>query len=352
MLNITKVIKTKLFLCGIIFAIATASVLIGIFVVHARTTVLLHKATKVQSIGAINFYTWMPDDKYFFTLDRANGLIHAMRVSIETGQPIHYPQTESFLTQWKQPVFPHLLSPDGRTLLVLIGASVKRGRIGTVNLQSGQWHPGRQQEFPLGWLNDSYHWVGAIEREHSSYLILHNTHLPTNAGIDIGPLPGGDFLGCTSHGNLLFATVREGASYSENPVGLILTEYSLGLKRQVHQYNVEAPGGTEISAIALSPQGDRLVWQVQLVKSNLRDWVNRNLETFWPGHTSSGTEEDALWVSKVDGSNLRELGRIEVQRPGTFDGPPGSNLKQVRWTEDGLNVSFVYADVLYVVRVD
>ena len=87
-----------------------------------------------------------------------------------------------------------------------------------------------------------------------------------------------------------------------------------------------------------SPQGDRLAWlafyRQKIPHITLeRDFPFLRLETRYVV---------CVWLSRTDGTDLRELGRLQ----------PGDEIHRVAWTPDGKNVSFVFRHQIWKLGVE
>src|SRR5262249_25318985 len=101
------------------------------------------------------------------------------------------------------------------------------------------------------------------------------------------------------------------------------------------------PPNADIEEIALSPQGDRLAWKT----NTWNDWRSA-LSAFTSGQPQGRNIIYAIWVSRLDGSGMRELGSERLTTAG------GSPIEHLRWLPDGKSVSFVYNNALYTIPAD
>lgn len=131
-----------------------------------------------------------------------------------------------------------------------------------------------------------------------------------------------------------------------------LVELSLeGKPKVVRTYSPVAPPSTGIGMIALSPAGDRLFWGALCAKvpTPLESRLHRFLR-FVPGEA---TVVERGWVSRLDGSGMKEIGYYEI--PGS-PSSPNYNLQpwilEPRWTPDGRRISFVFKDRIMTIPAD
>jgi hypothetical protein len=106
------------------------------------------------------------------------------------------------------------------------------------------------------------------------------------------------------------------------------------------------PKGAEITWFELSPTKDRVLWWVAW-RNVKPTWFERAMATIrlkpLPGSQQSGYE--GVLISKPDGSDMRELGRLKLEYA-----PDG--LGAVKWMPDGKRIVIQYRRGLYIVPVD
>jgi hypothetical protein len=104
--------------------------------------------------------------------------------------------------------------------------------------------------------------------------------------------------------------------------------------------------------VALSPDGQRLAW-IFLEARPLPgiSALNHTRVSRWLPITAS-----ALWISNVDGSNMRRIGGIDVdqlvrRQANVTWSTTNTMLRGLSWCPDGKHVSFVYRGELWSVPV-
>lgn len=100
-------------------------------------------------------------------------------------------------------------------------------------------------------------------------------------------------------------------------------------------WTIHAPENMQIGQQALSPDGDRIAYVVDGAPNPpFPEWLYRLIPSLKkPGHIV------ALYVSRLDGSDMREVGRV-----------PSGTITHLQWVPGGHNLSFVYGETLYVVE--
>ena len=110
---------------------------------------------------------------------------------------------------------------------------------------------------------------------------------------------------------------------------------------------VALPAGANAVEGILSPQGDRIVWLLDVVDPNkeqsswlrpVRHWLR----------LPSPAPVTGLWVSNRDGTKMRLIGTLPLKSGRD----PRDILTNPQWTPDGKRVSFISRDALYTVPAD
>ena len=96
--------------------------------------------------------------------------------------------------------------------------------------------------------------------------------------------------------------------------------------------SVVLPRRANLSNLFISPDGERLIWHLVFNRSRLSEPRLSRKSPFVDFETDYN---DALWVSKIDGSQMREVGHVK----------PYSKVSTVGWTPDGQHFSFVYLNL-------
>lgn len=159
---------------------------------------------------------------------------------------------------------------------------------------------------------------------------------PTGQGTD-------QVLGITTNDKLLVASgidTHDAGFASGEPVKL--TEIDLldpRAARPAHPVTVGV--GDAVDCISLSCQGDRLAWLIQMKRRSNPSFLDRTLALLGRHEV----DRLSLWVSRTDGSDLREVGRLDVAGVAIGSGA-------LNWAPDGKRVSFWENDNLWVIPVD
>jgi len=111
-----------------------------------------------------------------------------------------------------------------------------------------------------------------------------------------------------------------------------LDEYQVDANpRRLHHWMPVLPNTVESTENAISPQGNRIAWVVI------------------PSAENPPTQA-ALYISRMDGSDLQEVGQLALPSFEEGTGPSFTRFPhELKWLPDGKHLSFIYQDVLYTV---
>ena len=135
-----------------------------------------------------------------------------------------------------------------------------------------------------------------------------------------------------------------------NYPALSLQEFDpLAPSRSPRKWRVQAPSGCSRGQIVFSPRADRILWIVDKQEPALKVWMQRlRLE-----NKQGVAGDEALYVSRVDGSEMKELSSTPLDRQKwgstVFVTKP---LSDIRWLPDGKRISYVYKNALYIAPVN
>lgn len=119
--------------------------------------------------------------------------------------------------------------------------------------------------------------------------------------------------------------------------------------RNPRRWKVTVPPQTVRGSVLLSPHAERILWIVEKQSSLLAQWKAR----LHPQATRSSVGEQALFVSRLDGSEMRELCSLPLEEVkwgrNTIRKSP---LANIRWLADGKRISFTYKNALYIAPVN
>jgi len=107
---------------------------------------------------------------------------------------------------------------------------------------------------------------------------------------------------------------------------------------------IKAPGGLSICEVEASPDNSHLAWLLD----GSRTWPFASvIHSFVSIYPNTPRYFRSLWISRLDGSNPQEIGRVEVSDTSSSGNGPATLL----WAPSGKRVSYMYDNVLYGVSV-
>jgi len=160
--------------------------------------------------------------------------------------------------------------------------------------------------------------------------------------------------GVTAIDNHLLTIVRKERKSADAPEIVEVDETEGGnTPLPPHKYTVILPPNIRCGEALFSPQGNRIAWQL-IEKGGTMPPVLAWLHRLVPGFNPPPSKPKvSLWVSRLDGSWMHELGYVLVP---TF--PPSSAVPwsmifdHLSWLPDGKQISFRHDDALYTVPTD
>lgn len=258
------------------------------------------------------------------------------RRDLRTGREVRLSALSVLFNRYPAPHPWSSLSPDGRWLLWpgcggYCAATLDGSRFLRWPLDSAV--------VDCAWLGDSRHWV--------AFLNDPKKHNPISAAVSdvLAPrrrrrLPVAAFEGRSGSpfglptlgwdGRLRVYSFRwEGVSRQSH-----IIETGLGAGTPVRTFTVTAPLGHVFTGVmsdapfhsVLSLRGDHITWSCQSGEGAGRQY--------------------SLWVSRTDGSQMREVGRVAALK-----GDDVSYPSDLRWLPDERHLSFVYRNGLYIVPI-
>lgn len=108
-------------------------------------------------------------------------------------------------------------------------------------------------------------------------------------------------------------------------------------------FKITAPAGTAIFSVVFSPMGDRILW---VFRTENRSSISRVIHRIIPGIPTLERFRISKWVSRIDGSDMKEVGLLERTDKDYFSTPP-----QVEWLPGGKSFMFRDGGAYWVVRL-
>jgi hypothetical protein len=220
-------------------------------------------------------------------------------------------------------------SPDGKWLLVRQRSPMGFTAVETSARRVIQWKSTRNSLLYALWMPDSRHWVEFAQSASGKSIqpIIHALDGPDRKTAEISD----SFIwpiGTTWNAHVLNA---------RNEAHVELWEYDLeGNLKAPQKHRVALPDHTAVSEVEGSPDGSRVAYLVQEEPSSL---IRRLLSRMMP--VRSNSTNISLWVSRTDGSGLRQIGFETIKEAGG-----------VQWSPDSKRLSLFLDKGFYIVPAD
>lgn len=330
---------------------------------------LLDKATKTEFVlspvdGGNLPYQWlsMQEILVFDTLKNSPNRheIALYRMDVFTGTKTRLTKLERCLTSNSSLPYSSHISSDGKRLLIFKGSTYQVVDLDGSGSRKWQDKNGVEVEDSYSrthtfWLKDSRHVVqilaSEVERAHS--LLIQDVDMPTVA--QRVPLPDTPELDAQDYfsaphmtpSGVLFAYAP---AFEENDTRTLLLVRAAPPPSKTKTALHAPPGTTFVTApercgevLTISPDGTRVAWLCKTAPyaSPLRTWLHR----FLPHVKEDPISTLRLYISPVDGSQMREIGGIEM-----WD--TVRKISDLRWLPGGKRLSFILNNTLYTVSAE
>ena len=342
---------------------------VGLFFT-TREPNLLERATSVADTKDWDFrwttYYWISNqDLLFFRGSSAQYPVESgwnfFKRDILTGKEMHL----SALTRLASDTYGKhswiAMAPDGQRLFWTDEEEGVKGILcATLEGQHFQTFP-RGRLSHVAWMGDSAHLIErAMDqmRDHIAYGRIYDLNAPQKprkldppTAEPFHSTPG--FVTMTNH--LLLATWEgQGEIDTEAPLQHVeIYEAVIGEEtRSARKYSVTLPYMAEIWGEKFSPQGDRIAWPLLQKNDTLPpylDFLHRRIPAFNP----QSTPKFSLWVSRIDGTQMHEIGALPIRPEKEYSGVVIDDVPdQIYWLPDGKHLSFWLKGTLYTVPAD
>ena len=346
-----------------------------------RGTRLLDRATRVAATrgwaaaGLIEDrvrYFWLNDDAVLRFSGNTRKGYQAIHVAIETGQETPLPiRTRPMHTgsdsRWIG------MSPDRNWLLWTDEREWGIG--GDENVAAAIDGSGRRLTWPhrggnVTWMQDNNRWIALTGPERKNLLLIHRTDKPKEVRVLTPSVTKRQpwFLAFTPEGQALALDIGAmlkkrmvhnygaGADYVVIDYAAWKTAATIDLFKfdvvteekqpdsPLISFSVPMPPGTDRVLVLPAPRGDRIAWLVRSPR-RLSSPLLGLLSRLFPAFFEDPQPSVNLWVSRNDGTEMRNLGYLHPKGPNLFASPP-------QWTPSGKRLSFLYKGALWTVPTD
>lgn len=178
--------------------------------------------------------------------------------------------------------------------------------------------------------------------------LLNAPPTPQYGGRTLLPITADRFLICDRSGT--------------NPQRVTVREIDRTSPRPIRTHAIMLPEGRGAKQLLFTPRGDRILWR--LAEWRRPGWFRELIHRFVPAYTPVGTARMSVWVSRIDGSAMREIGGVNNAVPemrvagGPMDLETGDMLwgppvpRYLRWAPDGRRISFGYRGAIWTAPAD
>lgn len=285
-------------------------------------------------------YAWLTDDTVLAINLNSNNTYQVCRVNLRSTQRSAVAHLERFLNETNRhgTLFTWQSSPNGRW--ILFASAVNRLAIYTAIRTDEDYARSWTNRFPNSlavWLSDSQgfiewsvrgnRWAGRVYR-----IDVEDTNI-----VEV-PLPASfsDSNQLRGHGGMTILPFEDPTRTKGQIVQVRFDSTNVALTKLSYQLPNRINPADWMSVMA--PTGDRLAWLIFFQQK----WPHVEWQREFPFVRSETRYLASLWVSGLDGSDLREIGHLGA----------GEDLRRIAWTPDGRRLSYVYRDTLWTVPVD
>jgi hypothetical protein len=237
-------------------------------------------------------------------------------------------------------LIPISLAPDSRTFLgffAAVPAPASYEVFGVGSKFHRRWFTENCTD-DLHWMPDGQHWfcwdrdtdrieMYGLNRRKAQFIAVSGLPSPVNHGSWTESV--GQVVGVTPQGTVILMTG------SAHEVGAKFTFYTFQAEDGANAKKIgtmQFPDNLIMSDIALSPQGNKLAWQLE-------------------ANDFSSSHKVSIWTSGIDCSHKSEVGTTHVDA-AKFTLSSMMDMSGLAWSPDGKRISFVYHDLLWTAPVD
>lgn len=125
--------------------------------------------------------------------------------------------------------------------------------------------------------------------------------------------------------------------------------YDFGIVNSVtgiHRFSVHVPAEAEYGLALVSPKGDKICWYANCVYES---GFQKLLHKINPTIPIDRRMIEKMWVSTLDGNEMRVLGYYEIPGyiPKLSEQP--SRIQEPKWTPDGKHIDFLFKNTVYTI---
>jgi CDP-diacylglycerol--glycerol-3-phosphate 3-phosphatidyltransferase len=325
-----------------LFLVIAGLGLCGWILLHPERN-LLHRATRLNIPSSLltddSFtYRWLSTNSIFAVREMSQDEYQPLKVDLPSGKTTPLPGLDALFQghEKRSDTFRWALSPDASWILVQICSPSNSAYLASTLDGSGSLtrsSPGVRNQFM--WMRNNQGWFELVEQRTNLAVRLHRLDTSECKEISVTLPPRSS----SSSRYLLEAVTADGSllaieSQSGNLSGIVeLVQIDLGSNpARLMRLPAALPRRANLLDLFVSPDGERLGWLLSFQRSRLsepRFAGHFPFVDFEKAHTS------ALWVSRIDGSEMREVGHLKLR----------ASISIAGWTPDGQNFDFGYLNL-------
>jgi hypothetical protein len=321
-LSTVKVSRSRYIVLAILLSLT--AVIGGLLFLRPMRLPLLQRARRIADVSTWKNWWWLDTHRVFVVEETSSQRCTAFELDTNSGTRVGFPGLNRTLSvpgsncRWE-------LSPDGKWMVALPWSVAPRTHW-LISVESGNISARHPATYFAGWLPDSSGWIGGStnkgSHQESLFLVQGGQTIYRPAPVAI---PGVN-LGLTASGD---TWLGEYDPYSRADLRLREIDGKTGRVR--HVQSIALPPACLPSEINLSPDGNRLVWQVRPSPlSSLAALLGRR-------------DVNTIWLSSANGTRMKNLGALPVQYGTDYDCDLSLN-----WLPDSQHLEVVYRQTLYI----
>jgi len=329
-------------------------VAVGILIRFVRASLrpqLMERATRIMGMqGADSIgLGWLSDHERLALRTPSTGLPELVCLDMARKQVRPLAAVNPIFQTLTRLSYDKKLSPDGKWLLVqqeVSGSNPPYDRVVALSLDGKRRVISRlTAKYPtLLWFSDSKRWIECV----TDKIILHSLDAPGRSRSvpivhteDVAPPYLFDPANACRMGPTDQLVTYHW--YHEEPDPTLVL-YMADLRAEPVKPRaviIRVPTGVSVETVSVSPDGQRVAWKwffwnLSMLPALLRHWM----PSLAAPHPTT-----EIWVSRLDGSDLHEVGQIN-------DTYPNHQPNDLDWTQDSKRLLFSVDDALYSVPAD
>jgi hypothetical protein len=280
-------------------------------------------------------YRWLSTNSIFGVREASQGEYEPLKVDLPSGKTTSLTGLDALFQghEKRSDVVRWSLSPEASWILVQVSLRTNTTYLAS-SLDGSQIptrsSPGFPNEFT--WMRNGEGWFELVGQRTNWAVRLHRLDSPEFKEISV-KLPAGStrywIKGVAANGSVLVT----GTQPRKFPRIVDLFQIDLNSNpARLARVSVLLPRRANLFDLFVSPDGERLGWHLGFERSRLSE---PRFSKQFPYVDFEKVHTSALWVSKIDGSQMREIGRLKR----------GSLISNAGWMPDSRHFDFGYLNI-------